>query len=481
MRSVWPPLTFANVTASAAVAAVLGVLAFPASSAAAPPPNDNRANAQVIDVPSSVDGTTVESTLEPTEPSGCESSRGSVWYRYDADADSRVVVDLQANGDLDGSLAVYRARRSQLSLLDCDESDDNGRASVALDAARGNVYFIRVTQRQNSEPGTFRVKTSVVRRPASPPGRDLPKGGVSDSVNRTLNPSDAWSVRLSENVTYRINAASSNCVEFGLYRPGTKSFSSRPIRSSDCGGYLLFTPRTDEGGRYSIRIAMTDRGSASYRLTVAPATPDDTTPGTPLGNYDAVGGSLDGRGIDVVDLYRFNVDQRSGLELDLRTKTNFDIELLNTRGRLLRCACRHEGNNQLRIVIPPGRYFVLLKSRELSAGSYRLTRITRTVTRTQIAVSSRSVPPGGSVLITARISSSASGTTLIGVERFDPDFGWQSYRRYTVRASGGQASVAFQTPFVARFRARARYMGSRALGPSGSGWREFEAVDPLRR
>jgi hypothetical protein len=91
------------------------------------------------------------------------------------------------------------------------------------------------------------------------------------------------------------------------------------------------------------------------------------------------------------------------------------------------------------------------------------------------------VPPGGSVVITARISSSASGTTLIGVERFDPDFGWQSYRRYTVRASGGQASVAFPTPFAARFRARARYMGSRALGPSGSGWREFEAVDPLRR
>jgi hypothetical protein len=471
--------THSKVISSGAVAAAVGVLALPAAAAGAPPPNDNRGNAQTIGVPATVDGATAESTLEPIEPSGCDQSRGSVWYVYTADRDRPVVADLTANGDLDGALEVFRVRRSQLTSLDCDSSDANGRASVAFDAERGQRYLFRVTQRQNSVAGTFQLRTLVVQRPARPPGATLPAAGVSNSVNRTLNPSDAWSIRLREGVTYRFNVAARTCVRFELFPPGTRSFSSRAVRESTCGGYMLFTPPPDRGGRYSIRISMQERGAAGYRLTAARATRDDTIPGIPLLNYDPETGALNGRRIDVVDLYRFTIDRSSGLQLDLRTKGKFDLELRNTRGRILRCMCRKEGSVQLRTRIARGRYFAVVRAREMSTSSYKLTRITRATTRTQVTVSNPRVQPGATVTIAVQISGGATGTTLVGVERFDPEFGWQFHARYSVRATAGRATLAFRTPFAARFRVRARYLGSRNLGPSSSFFREFEAADPI--
>jgi hypothetical protein len=120
-----------------------------------------------------------------------------------------------------------------------------------------------------------------------------------------------------------------------------------------------------------------------------------------------------------------------------------------------------------------------LEARGDARASYKLTRETRAITRTGIRVSRRTVAPGGTVNLTAVISGGASGTTLIGVERFDPLFGWQFYARYRVRATGGRASVAFKTPYQARFRARARFLGSRAFSPSQSPFRGFAAETPI--
>src|SRR4051812_14411937 len=79
-----------------------------ASASAAPPANDNRADAQDVAIPSTVDGTTVESTQEPEERgSSCAADAGSVWYRVKPKK-GRVIVQLQANGALDATMDVYR-------------------------------------------------------------------------------------------------------------------------------------------------------------------------------------------------------------------------------------------------------------------------------------------------------------------------------------------------------------------------------------
>jgi hypothetical protein len=457
------------------------LLALPVAASAAPPANDDRADAQSITLPANVTGSTAEATREAAEPGvDCDNGAGSVWYSFAATDNRRVVVDLAAQGKLDASVDVFHVRRSQLDALDCEATDDNGAASVAFQAEKGQSYLIRVSQRANSVPGTFKLTADSVQPAARPPGKTLPGKGVANSVNRTLNPSDAWSVVLREGVTYRFNLVASRSVGLEVFPPGTRSFSSGdPVADISSPGYFIFTPSDGEGGRYPLRVSTSTRGTTGYRLTVAPTTEDDTTPGRPLLNFDPARGSLNGGKIDVIDLYRFDIRRRSDLTLDLRTKGSFDLELRNERGRRLRCVCGDDGNAELRMTIARGRYFVALEARDNSRATYKLTRITRAITRTGLAVSSRTVRPGGVVNLTAQISSGATGTTLIGVERFDPLFGWQFYARYRVRATGGRASVAFKTPFQARFRARARFLGSRAFSPSQSAFREFSAENPI--
>jgi hypothetical protein len=78
---------------------LLGVLALnPAGASAAPPPNDNFANAPVVgpDVPIAVAATTVDSTAEPGEPehSAGNPAQHTVWYSWTAPAGMTAVVDV---------------------------------------------------------------------------------------------------------------------------------------------------------------------------------------------------------------------------------------------------------------------------------------------------------------------------------------------------------------------------------------------------
>ena len=82
------------------VAMVIGMGLLPAAASAAPPPNDHRADAQTVALPSTTDGTTVEATQEANEPSGCSGTRGTVWYRVTPGRDGRVIVGLTATAIL---------------------------------------------------------------------------------------------------------------------------------------------------------------------------------------------------------------------------------------------------------------------------------------------------------------------------------------------------------------------------------------------
>jgi hypothetical protein len=72
-----------------------------------PPPNDNRANAILVDPPATLYGTTVSATSEESDPSSsCGQVQSTVWYRIPDAPGGRIVLRLHANGDLDGILAV---------------------------------------------------------------------------------------------------------------------------------------------------------------------------------------------------------------------------------------------------------------------------------------------------------------------------------------------------------------------------------------
>ena len=103
----------------AAVLSITVLFVIPATAQAArfagAPGNDNRATATPVGLPSSVSGTTVGATDDPTDPSSdCGRAHDTVWYRISGTSPGRVVVRIAALGNLDAIVAVYRAVRSRL-------------------------------------------------------------------------------------------------------------------------------------------------------------------------------------------------------------------------------------------------------------------------------------------------------------------------------------------------------------------------------
>jgi hypothetical protein len=470
---------------AAIVAAVLATAA-PAAPAP-PPPNDARASARLIDgLPVSLTGTTAGATVESDDPSSCANAAGSVWYTLTAGADERIAVQLDANGDLDAVVDVFQRTRSQLSSVSCDTTDDQGKAGVNFGAKKGSTYLIRVAQRANSVAGTFSLDVFVPQPAPGPPGRQLGPAGAGATLDRLQHTADAWAVTLREGVTYRFNFVSRSdaCVLGALYPPGTKDFESAdPVFRARCNRYSLFTPGAGEGGRYSIDVtASTSRAPQPYHVQVVRAGPDDTSPGIGIGNLARHRGSLAGSGIDVVDLYRFDVTRRSDLQLNLTTNADFDLILTNDSGHRIDCACGDSGSTSIRDRVRPGRYFVAVRAQAGTNGRYTLQRISRTITATSIGFGGKrhqQIGPGGTSTITVSVKPSVAGPVTVTIERFDPLAGWQFYRRVHAGASNGGAGLSFSPPSVGRWRARATFDGTRIASSSSSGFATLLVAGPL--
>ena len=461
--------------------ACVAMLAIGATSAlAAPPANDDRANAQDVTIPSSVDGSTVDSTQEADEDDSCFSDEGSVWYRVKPKK-GRVIAQLAANGDLDATLHVYRVQRSKLISIACASTDAKGKAALAFRTRKaGQTYLIRVAQQEDSASDTFTLSLQL-GQPATPPGAPLPRNGVNGTLDPVINPADAFSIPMTEGVTYRFNLTSKSCTPLQLFPPGTKSFARRtPVKRLFCGGYSVFTPRGGQSGVYSL-LAQAPRGNSrpvKYHLAAGEAGADDTTPGQGIPNYAVVHDSLQGGGLDVVDLYRFDVQRRSGLRLTVSSKAGFELRLLRDTGHVL-----ERTTGEIRTSVPPGRYYLALRAEPRQSGKYTLTRLSRTITHTVLHAEGKNtatVEPGQRVRLGVNVKPGATGPAKIVIERFDPLEGWQFSRRYLVQTQKGRVSVSWLPPSLGRYRAVATFGGTRGFTPGVSNYVRVHVERPLK-
>ncbi|HEY5197562.1 MAG TPA: hypothetical protein VIJ51_11120 [Solirubrobacteraceae bacterium] len=475
------------------VAGTLG--ACPALAVTAPPANDLRVDAQVLSsLPASVDGTTVGATIDANEPaSGCTGPQtASVWYSVTAPAKERVAVSLAAGGDLDATVDVYLAQRSQLQEVACDGTDAQGMAATSFTAAAGMTYLIRVAPLGNSAPGTFALDVFVPQKAAVPPGPALPPAGAGGTLDRIQDTTKAYSTVLKAGTSYRINLADETtgaCVSAGLYPPGTSSFDDgSAVLRIHCGGYLLFTPTVGTSGRYSFLVNSSAgfSGSQHYYLQVAPAGPKDTAPGQFIGNYAKVSGRLDGNRVDALRLLRFDVVARSNLTLvlDAPQAESFDLKLLNEKGREISCECGDGGPETLNQQLKPGRFYAVVEANANSHGRFTLTRQSRTITTTRITIAGHrqgQAAPGQTVPIGVSVAPKAAGPVTVTIERFDPVSGWQYFRTDHLRASGGTAGAGFLPPASGRWRASASFDGTRSASPSASGFATLLVGGPLHQ
>ena len=251
---------------------------------------------------------------------GCPAN--SVWYSIAPSAARDLVLELDAAGDLDAVVDVFRRDRSQLSSLACGQTNRRGRLTLDFSQPRNAPLLVRVAQRENSASDTFSLRVVAPDAPERPPGARSAARARRPASTGSPTPTTPTASRCppaipTASTSSRASAASSA----SLYPPGTSSFSDgSPVRNFGCDEYFLFTPGAGEGGRYSIQVRAprSRRGALPYHLQVARAGEDDTAPGLLLANDVRVRGALRGSGVDVVDLYRFDVRRPSILDLRLK-------------------------------------------------------------------------------------------------------------------------------------------------------------------
>jgi hypothetical protein len=181
-------------------------------------------------------------------------------------------------------------------------------------------------------------------------------------------------------------------------------------------------------------------------------------------------------GVDVQDLYRFEVLRRGDVTLSLvdRPGAQLDLLVLNAAGRTVACACNGTGPTGVRQPIAPGRYFALVRAREHSCSTYTLSLLLRDLTTTSISASPAQASPGGSVTLSVQVSSSGGGQVKIEVERFDILQGWVFAKLFHVSlGSGGSTALSWRPPTIGRWRARASFLGTSSASPSESGYASF--------
>src|SRR5688572_15345892 len=160
--------------AATAAVAVAAVLVLAPSAFAAPPPNDNRANAQVIPTfPFDVHGTLVEATVERLDPqvSECGSIASTVWYRIEVAPDGIVTASVRAAAGVAPVLRLYRIGRSAISEVDCGVAPAGGTATASVETVRGANYFVLVGRRPASADGEFDLHVEL-SLPPDPPAND---------------------------------------------------------------------------------------------------------------------------------------------------------------------------------------------------------------------------------------------------------------------------------------------------------------------
>lgn len=473
--------------------AMLMMLGLAASAFAGPAPsNDNRVDAiRLGTLPQTVQGTTVGATTEVNEPeSGCASTVASVWYLLPVGSKPphRIGLKLQVSGqDFDATIDIYTRQRSQISQIDCQQTDSNGRAALAFEPSRNTTYLIRVAQLTDSSPGTFSLTALALPPPPSPPGVPLGARGAEGALDGALATEAAYSMRLTAGTTYKINLFKPNegCMQLRIFEPGIQSFDARSITGLSCAGYRLFTPRITGLWSFMIVAASGNRGRQFYGLHVAKATSKEMAPGTLLPNQRPITDRLNGTRIDVVRLYRFNVTQRMDLELDLMAAADapLNLKLINDQGRYLQCDCGSTGQETIRRQISPGRYFVVVEAHSFGRAQFTLRLQLRLITHVSVTFDGtgyEEIAPGRAILVSAHIIPMVDGPVTIEIERFDPTAGWQYYRDYHLHARNGLAEIRFLPAHLGRWRARVSYDGTDTASPATGGPAEALVAEPLQ-
>jgi Tol biopolymer transport system component len=395
---------------------------------------------------------------------------------YSMRADGSDVKRLTTTPALD-ALPAYSPDGTKIVFVS-DRIEKDSRKLFVLPAAGGRARRLIAGDQPAFQmvPDWQRIRTGTKEKPAVPPGAPLGAHPVADHVDPLYDQNDAWSLAMSAGVTYRINLQPrGGCASESLYGPGLHAFAgARTLVYRTCGGYFTYTPGPGRGGTYTVLVSARPGTDAivAYRLQAAPAGPDDQGPGIAVANGATVAGSVSSRSLDVVDLYHFDVAERSIVRIGLESTAGLALALETLQGKELD---RAVGGADLVETLAPGTYLIAVSAPPRAAGGYRLSLLERVVTKTTLKVgtsSSVTIPLGQSVVLqSATTPPPDGGHVVLRLDYEDPLAGWVFRQLWTV---GPQGSVTFTPPAVGVWRVAASFSGTRTASPSHS---EYVTVD----
>jgi hypothetical protein len=148
----------------------LMLLTVPGTALAAPPANDNRADAEAIPAfPHTLTATTAEATVERLDPqvSRCGRVESTLWYRIDTAPDGLIALTVKGAAGVAPVLRIYRRGGSTIQEVDCASAGPGGGASASLETVRGSSYLVLVGRRPSTADGDFELRAELFLPPAN--------------------------------------------------------------------------------------------------------------------------------------------------------------------------------------------------------------------------------------------------------------------------------------------------------------------------
>jgi hypothetical protein len=267
------------------------------------PPNDNRADALVIaGFPTTVEGTTVEATVERLDPqrSQCGTVESTVWYRIDKAPDGTIGVAVKGAG-LGPVVRVYDVTKNGISEIGCASAKTSQTANVTWATTRGNSYLLLVGKKTGAADGGFTLNAQLFLPPANDSSRQATRIGIRGQVKATTlgatsddNDPDGCSLA-GGTVWYAVAPGKATRVVLRLHAEGSfdaaaillKTFRSQTddvgcIKTNRKGDGILAWD-VEKGASYFVAIGERS-GSApgDFTLRALPAQPREATPGQHL-------------------------------------------------------------------------------------------------------------------------------------------------------------------------------------------------------
>ena len=295
----------------AAAAATFLMLLFPLPASAAPPVNDNRAAAEAIPTfPATIQGSTVEATVERLDPqvSQCGRVESTVWYRIDKAPDGTVVIGITGSG-LAPVVRVYALEKSSIEELICSSAKAGAVAQVGFETTRGASYLVLVGKRAGTADAAFTLNAGLFLPPANDTRSQAKKVGKlpatvkGSTLGATSDDNDPDGCRLSWGTVWyslspgnagrlivKLQAQRSLDASMAVLRRVRSETSLVGCKSTDGKGAAVLPVPVTKGATYLVVVG--SRGESApgdFTLQVLRGQSPERAPGKQLRNGSARG------------------------------------------------------------------------------------------------------------------------------------------------------------------------------------------------